>query len=117
MLIAHIELIGLSPDKTKFAASFMIAEGDGQSQGPVVYDFSTKTTSYLALGDKIQELIHGCDQNEDFIGVTNAGEAVFAIPPSDYADTPECGDKGLWHFNLKTGRVYRVAKISGDKWQ
>jgi hypothetical protein len=115
--IAAIELIGLSPDRTKFAASFIIAEGDGQLHGPVVYDLKTKTINYLALEDKIQKRIHGCDQNEDFIGVTNAGEAVFAIPPSEYDDTPECGDKGIWNFNLKTGRVYRVAKISGDKWQ
>jgi len=115
--IAAIELIGLSPDKTKFAASFMIAEGDGQLHGPVVYDLKTKTANYLALEDKIQKRIHGCDQNEDFIGVTNTGEAIFAILPSEYSDTPECGDKGVWHFNLKTGRVYRVAKISGDKWQ
>jgi hypothetical protein len=115
--IAGIELIGLSPDKTKLAANFWIAEGDSQLHVPVVYDRSTKSASYLALEDRIQKRIHGCDQVEDFIGVTNTGEAVFTIPPSRYSDTPECGDKGVWRFNLKTGRVYQVAKISGDKWQ
>lgn len=115
--IAGIDLIGLSPDKTKLAANFWIAEGDSQLHGPVIYDLSTKSANYLALEDRIQKRIHGCDQVEDFIGATNAGEAVFAIPPSQYSDTPECGDKGIWRFNLKTGRVYRVAKISGDKWQ
>jgi hypothetical protein len=114
--IAGIELIGLSPDKTKLAANFWTAEGDSQSYGPVVYDRSTNRANYLALEDRIQKRLHGCDQIEDFIGVTNAGEAVFAIPPSEYSDTSECGDKGIWRFNLKTGKIDRVAKISGDKW-
>ena len=115
--IAAIELIGLSRDGSKFAADFMLAEGDGQQSRPVVYDLATGQTIQAALEDKIQKRIHGCDQNEDFIGVTDSGEAVFAVPPSDYADTLECGDKGLWHFNLKTGKVYRVKRFSGVKWQ
>jgi hypothetical protein len=115
--IAAVELVGLSEDRTKFAADFTLAEGDGQQSRPVVYDLLTEQTIQAALEDKIQKLIHGCDQNEDFIGVTNSGEAIFAVPPSVYADTPECGDKGLWHFNLKTGKVYRVKRFSGVKWQ
>jgi hypothetical protein len=115
--IAGIDLIGLSPDGSKFAADFWLAEGDGEEHRPVVYNLAAKVTVDMPLGDKIQKLVHGCDQNEDFIGVTNAGEAVFAVPPSIYDDSPECGDKGLWHFNLKTGKVYQVAKISGVKWQ
>lgn len=115
--IAGIDLIGVSPDTSKFAADFWLAEGDGEEHRPVIYDAATKHETDLPLENKIQKLIHGCDQNEDFIGVTNTGEAVFAIPPSDYVDSSDCGDKGLWHFDLKTGRVYRVAKISGDKWR
>lgn len=95
----------------------MFAEGDGQEGRPVVYDLATGLAIQASLEDKIQNRIHGCDQNEDFIGVTDSGEAVFAIPPSDYSDTPECGDKGLWHFNLKTGKVYGVKRFSGVKWE
>ncbi|MGD0095483.1 MAG: hypothetical protein ABSB60_03250 [Terracidiphilus sp.] len=113
--IAGIDLIGLSPDGSKFAADFWLAEGDGEEHRPVVYDLVAKQSIDLPLEDKIQRLIHGCDQNEDFVGVTNSGEAIFAIPPSEYYDSPACGDKGLWHFNLETGKVYRVAKISGVK--
>ena len=115
--IAGIDLIGLSPRGAMFAANFWTAEGDGIAHRPVVYDIRRRTALYLPLESRIQSRIHGCDQPEDFVGVTETGEALFAIPPSDYADTAECGDKGLWRFNLRTGRVYRVAKISGDKWQ
>lgn len=115
--IAGIELVGFSPDESKFAADFWVAEGDGDTHNPVVYDLPSRTNTYRPLGDLIQKRINGCDQNEDFLGVTNAGEAIFAIPPSEYSDTPDCGDKGLWHFNLKTGRVYRAKRISGIKWK
>jgi hypothetical protein len=114
--IAGIDLVGLSPDGTKFAANFWLAEGDGQEHRPVIYDLETQQTIYRPLEDKIQKLINGCDQVEDFIGVTDSSEAIFAVPPSDEDDSPGCGDKGLWRFDLKTGRVYRVAKLSGDRW-
>jgi hypothetical protein len=115
--IRGIDLIGPSPDGSHFAADFWWAMGDAEMHRPVVVDMVSLHAVDLELEDKIQKRINGCDQLEDFIGVTNAGEAVFAIPPSLYEDSPECGDKGLWHFDLKTGNVYRVAKISGDKWQ
>lgn len=115
--IAGIDLIGLSPNASKFAADFWLAEGDGEEHRPVIFDVATKQETDLPLEDKIQKLIHGCDQNEDFIGVTNTGEAVFAVPPSIYDDSPACGDKGRWHFDLKAGRVYRVARVPGDKWR
>lgn len=112
-----IDLIALSPDGSHFAADFWWAMGDAEEHRPVVVNLASQQAIDLDLGDKIQKRMHGCDQIEDFVGVTNAGEAVFAIPPSIYDDSPECGDKGLWHFNLKTGNVNRVARISGDKWQ
>ena len=117
--IAGIDLIGFSPDQSKFAADFWLAEGDSQEHRPVVYDLTSKDVQYRALGDAIQRQIHvhGCDQVEDFLGVANSGEGVFAVPPSVYDDSPECGDKGLWHFNLKIGKATRAAKISGDKWK
>lgn len=115
--IAGIDLIGLSPDGTKFAADFLWAEGDGTVHHPAVYDKATGQSFDMSLDDRIQKLIHGCDQNEDFVGVTNYGEAVFAIPPSIYDDSPNCGDKGLWNFNLKTGKVHRVKRFSGVKWR
>lgn len=115
--IAGIEIIGLSPKAKKLVADFLWAEGDGTIHHPVVFDEISGAVADKALDDRIQKRIHGCDQPEDFIGVTDAGEAVFAIPPSIYDDSPECGDKGVWRFNLKTGRVYRVAKFSGEKWQ
>lgn len=115
--IAGIDLIGSSADGSKFAADFWLAEGDGVEHRPVVYDRTAGQALYMPLENKIQSRIHGCDQNEDFIGVSNGGEAVFAIPASVYDDSAQCGDKGLWRFNLKTGQVYQVAKRSGDKWQ
>jgi len=113
--IAGIDLIGVSPDGSKFAADTWLAEGDGQGHWPIVYDPAKKLVLDRDLAGKIQDRHRGCYQVEDFIGVTNKGEAIFAVPPSD-DDSPECGDKGLWHFNLQTGRVIRVARISGDKW-
>jgi hypothetical protein len=115
--IAGIDLIGLSKDGSKFAADFWLGEGDSQEHRAVVYDLSTKQATQAALEDKIQKRIHSCDHNEDFIAVTNDGEAVFAVPPSIYDDSPECGDKGLWHLNLKTGNVTQVKKFSGIKWR
>ena len=115
--IAGIDIIGVSADGSKFASDFWLAGGDGEEHRPVVYDAISAKASTRSLGNKILMRIHNCDHNEDFIGVTNAGEAIFAVPPSTYDDSPECGDKGLWHFNLRSGLVYRVAKISGDKWR
>ena len=115
--IAGINLIGFSPDESKLAADFWLAAGDWVGPRPVVYDLKAHTVSYLTLEDKIQKRINSCDQLEDFIGVTDQGEAIFAVPPSEYDDSPGCGDKGVWHFNLQTGLVYRVKKISGDKWK
>jgi hypothetical protein len=114
--IAGIDLIGESPDGSKFAADTWIAEGDSEGHWPIVYDTVKKQGWNRSLADKIQVRIHGCDQNEDFVGVSNTGEAIFAIPPSEYDDSAKYGDKGLWHFNLQTGRVYRVRRISGEKW-
>jgi hypothetical protein len=114
--IAGIDLVGFSPNESNLAADFWLAEGDGELHRPVVYNLKTNSTTDRPLEDLIQKRINGCDQNEDFIGVSDSGEAVFAIPPSNYDNSPGCGDKGLWHFNLQTGKVYRVKKISGIKW-
>lgn len=114
--IAGIDLVSSSPSGLKVAADFWLAQGDGTLHRPVVYDLKNHTAADRPLEDLIQKRIQGCDQNEDFMGVTDIGEAIFAIPPSEYDDSPECGDKGIWHFNLQTGRVYRVKKISGIKW-
>jgi hypothetical protein len=115
--LAGIDLIGFSPDRSKVGANFWEAEGDWQGQGPVVFDANSGTASYRDLGQRIQERVHGCDQSDDFLGVTNDGQAVFAVPPSIYDDSPDCGDKGMWNFNLKTGALSRVAKTSGVKWE
>jgi hypothetical protein len=115
--LAGIDLVGFSPSESKFAADFWLAEGDGQLFRPVVYDIQTHAVSDRPLEDAIQKQINGCDQLEHFMGVTDRGEAIFAVPPSEYDDSPGCGDKGLWHFNLQTGRAYRVKKISGYKWK
>lgn len=115
--IAGIDLVGFSPNGNWLAADFWTAEGDHTEHRPVIYDLATRKASFRSLGSVIQERIHGCDQEEDFLGVSDLGEAIFAVPPSIYDDSPECGDKGLWHFNLATGKVTQVAKISGDKWR
>jgi hypothetical protein len=115
--IAGIDLIGLSPSGAKFAADFWWAEGDGEVHRPLIVDLATRHVIDRSLDDGIQKRIHGCDQNEDFVGVTNAGEALFAIPPSTYDDSPECGGKGVWSFNVTTGGIRQVAKHTEDKWR
>jgi hypothetical protein len=106
--IAGIDLIGFSSDGSKLAADFWLAEGDGQEHRPVVYDSITSRVLYRPLEDRIQRSLEGCYQAEHFIGVTNQGEAIFTVPPSDYVDS--CGDKGVWHLNLQTGQVKQVKK-------
>jgi hypothetical protein len=115
--IAGIDLVGESPDGSKFAADTWLAEGDGEEHWPNVYDLVTRQVRDHSLGDRIQSRIHGCDQNEDFVGITNTGDALFATPPSEYDNSSDCGDKGLWRFNLVTGTVAQIAKKSGDKWK
>jgi len=115
--IAGIDLIGFSPDGSKLAADFWLAEGDGEEHRPVVYDSKTSKVRFLSLGDRIQRKITSCDQVEKFVGVTNQGQAVFTVPPSDYDDSPECGDKGVWKFDLLTGEVRRIKQFSGDRWK
>jgi hypothetical protein len=115
--IAGIDLIGFSSDGSKLAADFWLAEGDGQEHRPVVYDAATSEVLYRPLEDRIQQKIDSCDQVEHFVGVTNHGEAVFTVPPSIYDDSDNCGDKGVWQFNLVTGQVKRVQRISGDRWR
>jgi hypothetical protein len=114
--IAGIDIVGSSPDGNQLAADFWWAQGDAVGHGPVVYDLSSEKALYRPLETRIQDRIHGCDQNEDFIGVTNDGKAIFAVPPSIYDHSPECGDKGIWDFDLKTGTVKQAAKFSGDRW-
>jgi len=115
--ITGIDMIGLSPNGVKFAADFWWAEGDGEVHHPVIVDLASRTVLDRSVEDSIQKRIHSCDQNEDFVGVTNAGNALFAIPPSTYDDSPECGDKGVWSFNAATGEVRQVAKHTQDKWR
>ena len=115
--LAGITLVKLSENGNQFAADFWIAQGDGFTHRPVVFNRAAHRSMSMALDDRIQRQIRGCDQGEDFIGVTNTGEAIFAVPPSIYDDSPGCGDKGLWYFNLSTGKVHRVRKNSGVKWR
>ncbi len=53
--IAGLDLIGYSPDSTKLAADFWLAEGDGQTHRPVIYDVSTGKATYRPLDDLIQK--------------------------------------------------------------
>jgi hypothetical protein len=115
--IAGIDLIGFSSDESKLGADFWLAEGDGQVHRPLVYDARTSKVLYRPLDDRIRRKTQSCDQTEHFIGVTNQGEAVFTVPPSTYDDSDSCGDKGVWHFNLLTGDVKRVQRISRDRWR
>lgn len=114
--IVGVGVIGLSPTGTMLAADFWLAEGDGVVHTPLVHEFATGISLLKELDTDAMKS-KGCDQVEDFIGVTDEGEAIFAVPPSEYVDPPACGDNGVWHFNLKTGAVKQVAKISGDKWR
>ncbi len=115
--IAGINLIGFSPDGSKAAADFWLAEGDGQEHRPVVFDAATSKVLYKPLEDSIQQKIKSCDQVEHFVGVTNEGEAIFTVLPNPVEDSESCGDKGVWQFNLQTGRVKQVQRISVDQWK
>jgi len=115
--IAGIDFVGFSPNHVKLAADLWWTAGDGTVHRPLVYDVATGSVLYKPLDEAIQKKIHGCDQVERFAGITDEGLAIFTVPPSIYDDSPECGDKGVWHFNLRTGVVTQVAKISNDKWR
>ncbi len=114
--IVGVGIIGLSRSGKFLAADFWFADGDGVSHQPVVFDLASQKASTREL-DPGAMTEQGCDQVQDFVGVTDGGEAVFAVPPSNYVDPPECGDHGLWYFNLQSGKIRQVKKFSGDTWK
>jgi hypothetical protein len=112
--IAGIDLIGFSPDGSKAAANFWLAEGDGQQNRPVVYDLKTKTiisAEMPAVQDR-RAPSKTCDDDpyESLDNVTNAGIVTVSVPAIE-----GCADGGLWSFDPRTGAMKLLRKNSGRK--
>jgi len=109
---AGVTIGGFSPDGSKLAADFWWMPGDYTSlPRPVVADTASGSVKMRELGDRITNVLPGCDYTQNLTGVTNTGEAVIRIPSSRFPE-PEgggCSDQGAWLFNLTTGEVRRVA--------
>lgn len=98
-------IVGFSKDHTKLAADFWWAGGDYTGHRPVIYDVNRGTVRFAELNEEITGRLPSCDYFEEFVGVTNSGEAIIHVPKSEYVDEG-CPDQGNWAFDLakKTAR-------------
>lgn len=105
--MAGVDLIGFSDDDSKLAADFWWAAGDYKGHRPVVYDLKSKTARLTELSDQITSQLPACAYSEEFVGISDKGEAVIHVPKSVHVDTG-CPDQGNWLFDPKTGAVLRA---------
>jgi len=103
------EIIGFSPNGTKVGADFFWEEGDVHGPRPVIYDIVSGNVRFGSVGTEIIDQLPSCDYFEQFVGITDAGEAIIHIPKSVYVDEG-CPDQGDWLFNLVTGKAIRRRK-------
>ena len=110
--IAGIDLIGFSPNRNKAAANFLLAEGDGQVNRAVVYDFQTKTAKFSEIPqvEDRRPTRNTCDYGpyESLDSVNNAGFILISVPPYE-----GCADGGLWLFDPRTASVKQIRLNSG----
>jgi hypothetical protein len=102
-----VDIIGASNDGNMIAADFWWAAGDATVHRPVVVDVKSNSVSLLPLDDRIIKQLPSCDYSEEFIGVTNTGEAIIRVPKSQYVEEG-CPSQGKWVFNLQSGLVKRM---------
>jgi len=101
------EMIGASKNEKVLAADFWWAEGDYTGHRPVIYDAEAKSAHSRALNNEIRKQLPSCDYFEEFIGVTDTGEAIIRVPKSAYVDQG-CPAQGEWLFDVQSGRVQRT---------
>jgi hypothetical protein len=108
--MSGVTVLGSSPDHSKIAADFWWAEGDYDGIRPVIYDANSGVTRFRDLEDRLYKLMPTCDYFQEYLGVTNEGYAILHVPKSIYVNSGECGDRGFWLFDLKTGRIWSTTK-------
>lgn len=99
------EMIGVSKRERMIAADFWWSMGDATGHTPVIYNLASKVVRLRALHDEISKQLPSCDYFEEFVGVTDAGEAIIRIPK--YIDEG-CPAQGKWLFDPQTGSVRRM---------
>lgn len=102
-----VDIIGESSDRNMIAADFWWAGGDYTGHRPVIVDVKSNSVMFLPLGERILKQLPSCDYFEEYIGVTDAGEAIIRVPKSAYVKTG-CPSQGKWLFNLHSGTVMRM---------
>jgi hypothetical protein len=102
-----VEMVGASKNEKMIAADFWWAAGDYTGHRPVIYDVEAKSVHLRALNDEIRKQLPSCDYFEEFIGVTDSGQAIIRVPKSAYVETG-CPAQGTWLFNIRSGSVQRV---------
>jgi hypothetical protein len=102
-----VDIIGASSDGDMVAADFWWAGGDYTGHRPVIVDLKSNSVMFLPLDERIIKQLPTCDYFEEFIGVTNAGEAIIQVPKSAYVEKG-CPSQGKWLFNLHSGIVKRM---------
>jgi len=102
-----VDIIRASSDGNMIAADFWWAAGDYTGHRPVILDVKSNAVTLLPLDDRILKQLPSCDYFEEFIGVTNAREAIIRVPKSAYVETG-CPSQGKWLFNLHSGIVRRM---------
>ncbi|HEY6971645.1 MAG TPA: hypothetical protein VJA94_20710 [Candidatus Angelobacter sp.] len=108
------EMIGASPNERMLAADFWWAEGDYTGHRPVIYNVETRSAQSRALHDEIRKQLPSCDYFEEFIGVSDAGEAIIRVPQSAYVEKG-CHAQGKWLFDMQSGRVHRLKSSNNPK--
>ncbi len=102
---AGADIVGFSDNGLKLAADFWWGAGTYVAHRPVVFDSKAKTAHMTELEDKITSQLPACNYAENFIGVTDAGDALFHLPAA--SDVQGCGDQGDWLLNVRTGEAQR----------
>jgi hypothetical protein len=102
-----VEMVGASKNELMIGADFWWAAGDYKGHRPVIYDVNTKSVSLRALDAAITKQLPSCDYFEEFIGVSDSGEAIIRVPKSIYVDEG-CPGQGKWLFNVHSGNVQRL---------
>lgn len=110
-----IDLIGFSPDGSKLAANYWLAQGDWVENRLVVYDLKSKSATFRSLEQNLYENVQReCDGSywEDIESVTNKGMIRIAVPPLSGCSN---SDGGLWLFDPKSGDIRKLSPKSGKK--
>jgi hypothetical protein len=105
-LMVGVEMVGFSQDERKLAADFWWAEGDYVGHRPVILDMESGNVLFGELGQQVINQLPSCDYNEDFVEVSNDGQAIIHVPESHYVQEG-CPAQGYWLFDLSTGKVKR----------